>query len=89
MTSINQYYLESFVLDWSILKPELGFQYVKSYLACAIMCWQEKCGAINIFPDDTIYGCQMSKRKGRCMEREEVFEHTGSRMFQKKVILII
>jgi hypothetical protein len=81
----NQYYINGFVLDWSIIKPDLGFQYVQSYLACAILCWQEKCITINIMPDDSVYGCQMSMKKGSCMEKEEAFEYPGSRMFQKKV----
>jgi hypothetical protein len=87
MASItHQEIFEKFVSDWSILNPDLCFQRVISVLACAILCCQKKCLAINILPNDVYYLCQLSKKKGSSMEKNEAFTFPGTRMYQRKVI---
>jgi hypothetical protein len=39
----------------------------------------------NLWPQEKTNCCQMSKKKGICLEEEEVFEEIGCRMFDKKV----
>jgi hypothetical protein len=81
----NYVYFRKVVSNWGILRPELGYQAVKSILSCAILCANLKCSTLNILPDEEGFICQMNKKKGSCMEKKEVFGNPGSRMFQRKV----
>jgi hypothetical protein len=79
---------EKVVFDWTLSRPDLGYQDVISLLACAILCNRRDCSTINILPDDAQFVCQMSKRKASSMEKEEAFPNAGSRIYQKKVKLL-
>jgi hypothetical protein len=86
MDTFHQHeYFSKVVFDWRIRQPDLGYQFTTSLLACAIMCRiRHKCSTVVIVPDvKTI--CEMSERKGTCMEKEEASRFSGSRMYQKKV----
>ena len=71
--------------SWSMTINDLQFQYVVSLLACAVDCFHTKtCNTFNAVRDDPL-NCQISKTKGVCMDKEEVFRRPGSRMYQQKV----
>jgi hypothetical protein len=74
--------------DWILSEPDLGQQNVTSNLACAIICSTWKCVALDVLPMGVGVECQMSNRKGSCMERKDGLLCPGSRIYQKKVINI-
>jgi hypothetical protein len=76
------------IFDWGILQPDLGVQRVVSILGCAILCSQ-KCLTVSVLPDLSLFICQMNKRKGTCMEKEEAVRYPASRMYQKKVRIFV
>ncbi|XP_064626911.1 uncharacterized protein LOC135487286 isoform X2 [Lineus longissimus] len=76
---------EHLVKNWAILEPDIGCQDIVSFLACAILCSQQSCTTMNLLPMDSVLICQMSKRKGTCMEKEEAFVNQGAHMYQRKV----
>jgi hypothetical protein len=74
------------IFDWMIQQPDQGYQYVTSLLACAILCGRyPHCTTICVKPIDTHILCQMSTRRGTCLEKEEAYNYLGSLMYQKKV----
>ncbi|XP_064637234.1 uncharacterized protein LOC135493670 [Lineus longissimus] len=77
-------YFVNVIIDWYILKPDLRSQSVKSVLVCAFVCHQQKCTTFNVLLDDNHIICQMSKRKGTCMEKTDASPYPGFRMFQVK-----
>jgi hypothetical protein len=79
-------YFEKVTFEWSILRPDMGYQYVTSVFACALLCQQRKLSTFVALPDEVLMVCQLNKKKGRCMEKEEAMANTGSRMYQQKVI---
>jgi hypothetical protein len=72
-------YFKEVVSNWGILRPDLWYQVANSIFSCAIFCANLKCSTFYHFI------CQLSKKKGLCMEKQEVFGNPGSRMFQRKV----
>jgi hypothetical protein len=83
---MNEYmYYKNVIFDWGILEPDLGYQYVLSVFACAILCLQKKCSTFNVVSDIRLPVCQMASKKGTCMEKEDAFRQPGSRMYQKRV----
>ncbi|XP_064646908.1 uncharacterized protein LOC135499854 isoform X2 [Lineus longissimus] len=73
------------VNDIAILHPDIGSRDVISLLACAIMCIKPNCSTINVLEDDERFVCQMSKKKGTCMEKEEeVCAYPSARMYERK-----
>jgi hypothetical protein len=91
---LKSLYFEKVIFDWSILQPDLGLQLTTSIFVCAILCMQRSCATFNaqrtpFMKNDSsevnLGRCQMSKTKGTCMEKEEVYHHPGSRMYQLKV----
>ncbi|XP_064637295.1 uncharacterized protein LOC135493702 [Lineus longissimus] len=77
-------YFVNVIIDWYILKPDLRSQSVNSVLVCAFMCHQQKCTTFNVLLDDNHIICQMSKRKGTCMEKTDASPYPGFRMYQVK-----
>jgi hypothetical protein len=77
---------KSIVSDWRILEPDIDSQDIISVLACAILCCHLKCSTVVIVPMATSLMCQMSTKKGSCMEKKEAIGHPGSQMYQKKVM---
>jgi hypothetical protein len=82
--SCTNLYLKTVVLNWGILQPDLGYQYVRSVLACASKCTLN-CITVSIVPKVALLVCQMSTKKGSCLEKEDAFMKSGSRMYQKRV----
>jgi hypothetical protein len=76
---------ERFVSDWGILQPDIGNADVISLLACAVLCHRSNCTTVGILMMDAAVVCQMSNKKGTCMEKEEAFHLPGNRIYQKKV----
>jgi hypothetical protein len=71
-----------------ILQPDLGSQFVLSFLECAFLCGsQDACSTLIAYPQNDGFNCQLSIRKGSCMERKETTELEGSRIYQHKVRL--
>jgi hypothetical protein len=81
----NNAYLKKVVFDWSMV-PDMGSQNAISVLACAILCIRQDCSTVNTLLDEASLVCLMSKKKGTCMEKEEVFRNPGAKMYQKTVI---
>ncbi|XP_064632905.1 uncharacterized protein LOC135491150 [Lineus longissimus] len=79
-------YFAKVVFGWTIKEPDLGSDVVSSLLACVVLCQHLKnCTTVSIFPDHAAsLGCQMSKRKGTCMEKEEAVSHPGAKTYQRK-----
>ncbi|XP_064646907.1 uncharacterized protein LOC135499854 isoform X1 [Lineus longissimus] len=78
------------VNDIAILHPDIGSRDVISLLACAIMCIKPNCSTINVLEDDERFVCQMSKKKGTCMEKEEeVCAYPSARMYERKSMTLI
>jgi hypothetical protein len=78
---------EKVIFDWAILNPDQYFPVI-SLLACAIHCQrQRKCITFVILSDKAV-DCQISKKKGSCMEKEEAITSSGSRMYEKKVFVV-
>jgi hypothetical protein len=80
---------EKVVLDWGILEPDMVFDNITSALACAVLCGRLKWTTFNVLTRSGHFVCQMSKRKGSCMERSEAFVNPGSRMYQNKVKVFV
>jgi hypothetical protein len=82
-------YFQKVILNWAIAKPGVVYDDVVSLLACAILCHKHDCQTINILPDITLSICQLNQKKGTCMQKEEVFELSGSRMYEHKVSAVL
>jgi hypothetical protein len=87
-TDHHNEYFKMIIYDWGILYTDLGRTYLISLLACAVLCGQLKCSTFVVLPEVALFICQMSKKKGTCMEKEEAFGHNGARMYQKTVKIL-
>ncbi|XP_064652167.1 uncharacterized protein LOC135502909 [Lineus longissimus] len=68
-----------------IIQPDLGNKVVISHVLCAVLCvMMDGCTVINLWAEEDVFVCQRSKRKGTCMEKGEVYDENGIRMFQAK-----
>ncbi|XP_064652271.1 uncharacterized protein LOC135502970 [Lineus longissimus] len=86
MTGITpSVYFESVAFNWALSLPDFSDQHTTSILACAVLCSQLICSTVNMLEDEKRV-CQLSKKKGKCMERDEAFRHASARMYQKKDI---
>ena len=80
----------SLIIDVSLVKPDVELVAAASLLNCAMFCLLELgCTTINfcliVGPVTSNNICQLSRRKGACMEEEEVYGKSGCRLFQQKV----
>jgi hypothetical protein len=82
-------YFEQVMLSWAFSNPDLGLQGISSVLACTVLCSQLECATVNVQPEHAGASCQMSKKKGTCMEKEETYRSPGSRMYQRKVTVCL
>jgi hypothetical protein len=73
--------------DLALTTPDLGYQHAISNLACAILCCQMNCSRFGSLSNGTGLICQMSQKKGSCMDKDETFSYPGSQIYQKKVLL--
>jgi len=75
------------VEDKCVSQPDLGNNLTSvSLIECATLCLlRQGCLMWNLWPQDNTNICQLSKKKGTCMEQEEVFSEEGCHMFEKKV----
>ena len=71
------------VTDKRPVSPNLQITSSLSLLGCAVICWSAM--DYEMFTFGSFLGCQCSKKKGTCLEREEVTSESGWNMYQKKV----
>jgi hypothetical protein len=71
--------------DAELIHPDSGNVKVTMILECALLCILSSCTTVNICQDGARYRCQLSRKKGVCMEKEEAKTGMGCRLFQKKV----
>jgi hypothetical protein len=74
------------LIDKEVLNPDLGNVPVMSILDCAVICTTVRaCTTFNMKPRGRGYDCQLSNKKGTCMERYEARKNKGWRMFERRV----
>jgi hypothetical protein len=72
--------------DKELNHPDSGNVKVTLLLECAFVCLLSRsCTTVNICRNGARYTCQLSRKKGMCMEKEEAKTGTGCRLFQQKV----
>ena len=72
-----------------IAHPDLGSVVFFLSLECLIFCLQSGgCTTVNICQSEIGIVCQLSKRKGTCLEKEEVSARRGCSLYQRKVRMV-
>ena len=78
---------ERLLTDKAMIKPDLWTMVIASSIECATICLLvPECSTMNMVPLVDGYNCQLSRKWGACMEKEEAYTNPGCSMYQKKVL---